>query len=185
MPESETSKRRTSPVESPVRSRPTRTSTPPTSVNLTALPTRLTSTCRSRPGSPLTTAGTPGAVSALSSSPLSRAGWARSPTTSSSTVRTSKSVSSRRILPASIFEKSRMSLTISRRASPEVRTDSAYSRWTGSSSVSSSTRVSPMTPFIGVRISWLMLARKSDLSCDASRAWPAVAPRSPSRSSGC
>ncbi len=26
----------------------------------------------------------------------------------------------------------------------------------------------PMTPFIGVRISWLMLARKSDLSRDAS-----------------
>ena len=26
----------------------------------------------------------------------------------------------------------------------------------------------PMTPFIGVRISWLMLARKSDLSLDAS-----------------
>ncbi len=28
----------------------------------------------------------------------------------------------------------------------------------------------PMTPFIGVRISWLMLARKSDLSRDASLA---------------
>ena len=29
----------------------------------------------------------------------------------------------------------------------------------------------PMTPFIGVRISWLMLARKSDLSREASVAW--------------
>ena len=28
----------------------------------------------------------------------------------------------------------------------------------------------PMTPFMGVRISWLMLARKSDLSRDASLA---------------
>ena len=29
----------------------------------------------------------------------------------------------------------------------------------------------PMTPFIGVRISWLMLARKSDFSRDASVAF--------------
>ena len=28
----------------------------------------------------------------------------------------------------------------------------------------------PMTPFIGVRISWLMVARNSDLSRDASSA---------------
>ena len=31
----------------------------------------------------------------------------------------------------------------------------------------------PMTPFIGVRISWLMLAKKFDLSWDASFAWMA------------
>ena len=29
----------------------------------------------------------------------------------------------------------------------------------------------PSTPFIGVRISWLMFARNSDLSRDASSAW--------------
>ncbi len=29
----------------------------------------------------------------------------------------------------------------------------------------------PSTPFIGVRISWLMLARNCDLSRDASMAW--------------
>ena len=32
----------------------------------------------------------------------------------------------------------------------------------------------PMTPFIGVRISWLMLARKFDLSWDASFACSAI-----------
>ena len=47
-------------------------------------------------------------------------------------------------------------------ASPEPRTVSAYSRCSGLSSVSSSSPVMPITPFIGVRISWLMLARNSD-----------------------
>ena len=37
-------------------------------------------------------------------------------------------------------------------------------------SVSSSSSVMPMTPFIGVRISWLMLARNSDFEREASTA---------------
>ena len=36
--------------------------------------------------------------------------------------------------------------------------------------VSSKRPVMPMTPFIGVRISWLMLARNSDFNLDDSRA---------------
>ena len=47
--------------------------------------------------------------------------------------------------------------------SPLVRSVSTKSRCVGVSSVSSSRPVMPMTPFIGVRISWLMLARNSDL----------------------
>ena len=45
---------------------------------------------------------------------------------------------------------------------------SAHSRWSGLSGVSSSRLDIPITPFIGVRISWLMLARNSDLAWSAS-----------------
>ena len=49
--------------------------------------------------------------------------------------------------------------------SPELRTVSGTSRAArGSEAVSSSSSVMPSTPFIGVRISWLMLARNSLLA---------------------
>ena len=48
--------------------------------------------------------------------------------------------------------------------SAEICTISRYSRCSGDSSVSSASSVMPMTPFIGVRISWLMLARNSLLA---------------------
>ena len=56
------------------------------------------------------------------------------------------------------------------RALPQLRTILAYSRCSGVSCVSSSNPVMPMTPFIGVRISWLMLARKSLLAFVAASA---------------
>ena len=49
-------------------------------------------------------------------------------------------------------------------ASPAPWTPSAYWRCVCVQSVSSSSAVRPITPFIGVRISWLMVARNSDLS---------------------
>ena len=54
--------------------------------------------------------------------------------------------------------------------SPEWRTVFAYSRCAGARGVSSNSEVMPITPFMGVRISWLMAARKSDLARDAFRA---------------
>ena len=75
-----------------------------------------------------------------------------------------KSRSSKVILPASILEKSRISLMIVRSASPLPRMVSVNSRCRGLSSPSSSSPVMPITPFIGVRISWLMLARNSLLA---------------------
>ena len=48
--------------------------------------------------------------------------------------------------------------------SADFSTSSAYSRCSVLSSVSRSSSVMPMTPFIGVRISWLMLARNSLLA---------------------
>ena len=52
-------------------------------------------------------------------------------------------------------------------ASPAPRTPSAYCRWRSSRSVLSSSPVSPMTPFIGVRISWLIVARNADFAREA------------------
>ena len=75
------------------------------------------------------------------------------------------------ILPASILEKSRMSLMMVSRDSPLVWMVSRYPRWSGVSEVSISRPTMAMTPFIGVRISWLMAARKSALarSLDSAR----------------
>ena len=64
-------------------------------------------------------------------------------------------------MPASIFEKSRMSSITRSSASPLERTISANSRCSGVSSVPSSRPVIPITAFIGVRISWLIVARKA------------------------
>ncbi len=50
------------------------------------------------------------------------------------------------------------------RASPLLRTVSAWPRWISLRGVSSSSPVMPMMPFIGVRISWLIIARKSLLA---------------------
>ena len=53
------------------------------------------------------------------------------------------------------------------RPSAEVATPTASSRCSASSSVSRSSPVRPITAFIGVRISWLTLARKCDFSTEA------------------
>ena len=55
-------------------------------------------------------------------------------------------------------------------ASPDELAVCTYSRCSASSGVSPSSSSMPITPFSGVRISWLMLARNSDLARDASTA---------------
>ncbi len=102
------------------------TATSPRSVNLTALPSRLMSTWRSRPGSPRSADGTSGSTSAVSSRPLAcglqRRAGRRCPRRS---LRRSKSRISSSSLPASILEKSRMSLMIVSSASALFCTVSA------------------------------------------------------------
>jgi hypothetical protein len=56
------------------------------------------------------------------------------------------------------------------RASPLDRTTSANSRCSGVSSVPSRRPVIPITAFIGVRISWLIVARKALFDCVADSA---------------
>jgi len=48
--------------------------------------------------------------------------------------------------------------------SADARTNSRYSRCSRVNPVSRASSVMPMMPFIGVRISWLMLARNSLLA---------------------
>ncbi len=138
--------------------------TSPRSVNLIAFPTRFVSTCLSRLGSPCTAPGNVGGMTAASSMPFSFAFGANRSATSSTMTRTSMSTRSTVILPASIFEKSRMSLMTVSSESLQRRIVSAYSRCSSVSVVSSMMSVMPITPFIGVRISWLMFARNSDFA---------------------
>ena len=103
----------------------------PCSVNLIALPTRLTRTWRSRPASPTSASGTSGATRQASSSPLEWARRARVCRVSSSASRREKGIGSRLSLPASILEKSRMSLMTVRSESAELLTRPRYSRCRG------------------------------------------------------
>ena len=135
--------------------------TSPLSVNLMALFSRLISTCRKRETSLMMAAGTSGPTSSARSRFLAAAGVDSRSIAPSRHSRRSKAVVSSSILPASIFEKSRMSLMIVSSASPLVRIISANSCCCGSSFVFSSSPLIPMIAFIGVRISWLMVARKA------------------------
>ena len=77
-----------------------------------------------------------------------------------------KGISSRAILPASIFEKSRMSLIIPSNVSADVWMVSILSNCSSFKSVSANREAIPITPFKGVRISWLIDAK----NCDFDRA---------------
>ena len=93
----------------------------PRSVNFMALPTRLTSTCRRRPGSPTTCVGHGRVDTAHTSSrPFSCARRASGLSAWPTVARRSKSSVSSSMRPASIFEKSRMSLMTCRSAWAEV-----------------------------------------------------------------
>ena len=59
---------------------------------------------------------------------------------------------------------------MARSASPLERMMFTQSRCSALSGVSRSRLVMPMTPFMGVRISWLIEARNSDLAREASSA---------------
>ena len=93
----------------------------PASVNLIALPSRLRRIWRSRVTSPTTTRGVPGRMSPTSSRPFSVARAAMSSSAASTHSWRSNGAASRSIRPASIFEKSRMSLMIVSRDSPLAR----------------------------------------------------------------
>ena len=153
------------------------TRTPPRSVNLSALPTRLVTIWRRRPGSDWMIAGIGPAASSPSVIPLSRALTPSTFTTSRSTWCGSHAMRSTSMRPASTFDRSRMSLISSTRCLPLEWIVSRCRRASRSflPQPRFSTSVKPRMAFIGVRISWLMLARKSLFARFAasasSRAW--------------
>ncbi len=94
-------------------------STRPFSVNLMALPRRLVSTCLSRAGSPSTLIEAPSGTMWLSRNPFWSARPARLSVISATNEFRLNGLVSRASLPASIFEKSRISLMMSRSVSAE------------------------------------------------------------------
>ncbi len=83
--------------------------------------------------------------------------------TPSTTLRIAKGSETRLNWPASSLEKSRMSFRIVSRDWLELWMISASVRWCAVRSVWASMSDMPTMPFMGVRISWLILARNSDL----------------------
>jgi len=138
--------------------------TSPCGVNLKAFPTKFKRTWRNRPGSPRSACGTYGSSGATRCRRLSWAGLIKRLTISCRISGRLKSTISRSSLPASIFEKSRISFRIVRRDSAELLAVVVYSYCSRVRSVSRISSVIPRVPFIGVRISWLMVARNSDLT---------------------
>ena len=143
-------------------SRHTMMRTWPTMVNFTALPTRFSRIWRSRVGSLRIVRGS--GISNVTSN-ASFFSWARGRTndvTSPTTRHGSHSTDSTVIRPASIFDRSRMSLITASRCSPLRRIALMESRRSlAVRSKSSSRSACPMIAAIGVRISWLMFARNS------------------------
>ena len=131
-------------------------------VNFTALETRLPRIWRSRPGSPRQPPFAPGMVRITNSRPFSVAEGAKRSCTGDRAASRSKSSSDRVRRPASILDRSRTSLRMLSSRPPDWRTTSR--RFLCSTGRSPMAMISAMvrTPFRGVRISWLILARNCD-----------------------
>ena len=153
--------------------------TSPPSVNFTALPIKFIKIWRSRPESPTSAVGRFAGTKQVSSRPLLYAESAKASVTSSTTVRKSNPLCSSSILPASILERSRIWLITPRSVPAERRAVSTKRCCVGPRSVWRTSSSIPRTPFNGVRISWLILARNCDF--DPDRALKLDGPLSNSR----
>ena len=125
----------------------------PTEVNLMAFPTRLNKIWFSLNGSPLIISGTFISVDISKINPFSFVLGSNVFLNSSSLFLISKSICSKVTLPASILEKSSISLIITRRLSAEYFIDLIFSNMCNCSSSSRSNSVKPIMAFMGVLIS--------------------------------
>ncbi len=149
----------------------TRSSTPPCSVNFTALDSRLRRICRSRESSVSRSAGAPAAVVTVNSRLLCAVMGRKVASTYSISCFSGTRSGVTSILPASTLDRSRMSLISWSRSEPAEWMMPAYSTCFGVRLregfwASSWARMSRLLS--GVRSSWLMLARNSDLYLEAS-----------------
>lgn len=146
------------------------TLTEPAGVNLMALPIRLTRICLNRVGSLIMRAGNDSSRFTLNSRCFSAAKAAIDADNSCKVAAGENGTSSKLVLPASIFEKSRMPPTVSSSECAEKSRAFNMRCCSSLNLVSDSILAVPRTTVMGVRISWLMLARNCDLVLDASRA---------------
>lgn len=144
--------------------------TEPCSVNFSALPIRLMRIWRIRAESPHSWSGRSAAIRALRARPLLRAWLRNMPMTPSTSACSEKSLLSISRWPASRREKSRMLLISSSRYCEESQARPSNSFWSGLRRPILSMSSVPITPFSGVRISWLTVAAKSALSLAKRRA---------------
>ncbi len=144
-----------------------RASRRPSEVNFTALPIRLNRAWRSRTGSAWTQWRSP-PICTSSVRPLATASCRSRSATPSSRAAGSSGSSSSSMRPASILEMSITSLSSCDSIRPH-RSASSSIRLASELRLSPPSRCStPSTPFIGVRISWLILARNWVLASTAA-----------------
>ncbi len=158
-----------------------RSSTWPASVNLNALESRLRSTCCRRCSSVKIDAGAPSSVWTSNSMPFCSATEPNARPTYSAIVSSSSGPGVISIFPASTLDRSRMSEMSDSRSAPAVWIVEANSicfsvRFCSGFSASSLERIS--SEFSGVRSSWLMFARNSDLYFELIASWAACPSRS-------
>ena len=141
----------------------------PASVNLSALLIRFPRICRSRTPSSRAAFGSAASSTTVNSSFFFAANGDHSARSSAANASRPTGASWSTSRPASSFERSsRSSMSVSISA-PLERMVWAISRSSSPSGRISSASVMPSTPFIGVRISWPMLAKKALLVRSASR----------------
>ena len=158
----------------------TESRTLPTSVNFRALDSRFLSTCCRRSSSVTIVSGSSGSSSTISSKPCCSASGPKFFPTYSHTPESTTGAGRTSIFPASTLDRSRMSLISDSRSEPAlwmVRANSIClsDRFFCGLSASSVARISKL--FSGVRSSWLMLVRNSDLYCDDNASCAALSSR--------
>ena len=120
--------------------------------------------CRIRNASPMCAPATVSSTVQLSQSPLAEAVWKNVCTAASAMGRTMNGEGASSSLPASILEKSRMSPMIWSSTWAELWAVETMLRCSASRGVWAKTSNIPVTPIIGVRISWLIAATNVDLA---------------------
>ncbi|MNE50716.1 hypothetical protein D3C80_1453080 [compost metagenome] len=126
--------------------------------------------CRTRVGSPRTMEGNCGSMRQVSST-LGAAFCDSRLAVSSTRAPMSNGMRSSSSWPASNLERSRISLSSSTSTFPESWAMDNCWRCSALSGLSRHRAIMPSRPLSGVRISWLMLARKAARACAISRAW--------------